>query len=84
MLHQEPIRNFFDIGNYNRCMDEVLHGLPRVVHLVDDCLIVSQNKIQHEDVRHFLHRCRDQGIAFNGMKFVYTQEKVTFAELQLT
>ena len=71
--------------HYNRRMDEALHGLPRIVHLVDDCLIVPQNKAQHEeDVRRFLHRCRDQGIALNGTKFVYAQEKVTFAGLQLT
>ena len=83
------IKNPFGISSisehYNRRMDEALHGLPRV-HLVDDCLIVSQNKVQHEEVvRRFLHRnCGNQGIALNGTKFVYAQEKVTFAGLQLT
>ncbi len=66
-------------------MDEALSGFPRVAHLVDDCLIVSQDKAQHEeDVRRFLQRCRDQGIALNSKKFVYAQEKVIFAGLQLS
>ena len=77
------INNPFGISSisehYNRRMDEALHGLLRVVHLVDDRLIVSQNKVRHEeDVRRFLYRCPD------GTKFGYAQEKVTFAGLQLT
>ena len=71
--------------HYNRRLDEAFIGLPRVFHVVDDCLIASDTWEQHlEDVSQFLRRCEEKNITLNPNKFVFAKKSVTFAGLQLT
>ena len=70
--------------HYNRRMDEALAGLERTEHIVDDCLVASKADEHEADVRRFLQRCQERGIALNRDKFVYASTEVTFAGLRLS
>ena len=71
--------------HYNRRMDQAFENLRNVYHIVDDCLIASPTWEKHiEDVRNFLHRCREHGISLNERKITFAQSCVTFAGLQIS
>ena len=66
-------------------MDECLSDLDDIRKVVDDCLIYSSSKSDHEKcVRKFLERCQEKQISLNPDKMQICQEKVRFAGFDLT
>jgi len=66
-------------------MDQALQGLEGYRKIVDDIVIYDNTLEEHvTHVRQFLQRCRERNITLNAEKFIFGQERVTFAGLQLS
>ena len=71
--------------HYNRQMAEAFEGLSRFRRIVDDIVIFDKDEESHKrHVKQFLQRCNDRRISLNKEKWQYCQDKVTFAEFQLS
>jgi hypothetical protein len=61
-------------------MDEALEGLSHLGRIVDDVIIYSKNRQDHEKhVRAFLKRCQEHNIKLNREKVQLSQDSVEFA-----
>ena len=79
----EFVRMPFGLKNaaqaFQRLMDGVLRGLPRVFVYLDDILIASASPQQHvEDVRQVLDRLHSSGLSVNRKKCVLGVSQVNF------
>lgn len=64
---------------FQRLIDEVLWGLPFVIKYIDDILIASSSKEEHEQhLRIVFERLREYGLTINWSKCVFGQKEITF------
>lgn len=85
----EFVRMPFGLRNagqsFQRLMDSVLQGLPRVFVYIDDILLASETPEQHlEDLRAVFQRLRDNGLIIRPEKCVFGVPSVTFLGHQLS
>ena len=66
--------------HYNRRMYEIIAELKNTRHVVDDVIIADSDLDEHiKNVRAFLQKCRENGVALNAAKFRFARPEVTFA-----
>ena len=66
--------------HYNRRMYEIIADLMNTSHIVDDVIIADSDLDEHvKNVRAFLQKCRQNGVALNAAKFHFACPEVTFA-----
>lgn len=64
---------------FQRIMDQILQGLPKVVCYLDDILITGSTEAEHwENVEQVLQRLQDRGIRVNRDKCSFSQPSVTY------
>lgn len=64
---------------FQRTMHAVLHGLPRVYVYIDDILIASPDRTQHEeDLRRVFQRLQDHGFLIRPEKCAFGQRNMKF------
>ena len=85
----EFVRMPFGLRNagqsFQRLMDSVLQGLPRVFVYIDDILLASKTPKQHlEDLRKVFQRLKDNGLIIRPEKCVFGVPSLTFLGHQLS
>ena len=64
---------------FQRIMEQILQGIPRVVVYLDDLLITGRNEAEHLDVlKQVLERLRQYGLRLKRSKCKLMQEKVEY------
>lgn len=85
VFHRMPFRLCNASQSFQRFMDWVLAGIPHVFVYLDNLLVASSTKEEHEtDVKEVLDRLKKQGLVLNQEKCAFGAREVEYLGHQVT
>ena len=78
-FHRLPFGMSSPPEHFQRIMSDILTGLPGVVCMMDDILILGKTRVEHNaHLRDVLNRLQDAGMTLNKEKCQFAQTSLTF------